>query len=411
MKYIYVLNCKGKPIMPTTRHGMVRRLLREHKARIIRKCPFTIQLSYECANITQSISLGVDTGFENVGISATTEKDVLFEAKAKVRTDIVKLLSKRKEVRNFRRYRKTRYRKPRFLNRKSTKPKGWLAPSFRARLDSHLELIAKVHSILPIGKITVEIASFDIQKIKNHDIKGAEYQQGEQSGFNNLRAYILCRDGHLCRYCKGKSRDKHLRVHHLESRLTGGDAPNNLITLCDSCHTKFHKGLIDLKDIKRGNCYKAESCMTAMKDQLIRSLRDKYSEVYVTFGYKTNFTRVQNNLDKDHHIDARCISGNPLAKPNDVYLMKKVRCHNRKIHKSKTLKGGRRKLNQAPYTVKGFRLFDKVKIDGKIGFIYGRRDTGFFDIRTVYGERTNGSISYKKLELIEKRKNWLIDKL
>lgn len=127
----------------------------------------------------------------------------------------------------------------------------------------------------------------------------------------------------LCRCCKGKSGDKILRVHHLESRLTGGNAPNNLITLCDSCHTKYHKGLIDLKDIKRGNCYKTESCMTSMKNQLIRDLRSKYSEVYVTFGDKTKFTRVQNHLYKDHHIDARCISGNPLAKPNDIYLMKR----------------------------------------------------------------------------------------
>ena len=127
---------------------------------------------------------------------------------------------------------------------------------------------------------------------------------------------------------------------------------------------------------------------------MIRDLRSKYSEVYVTFGDKTKFTRVQNHLYKDHHIDARCISGNPLAKPNDIYLMKKVRCHNRKIYKSKTLKGSRRKLNQAPFTVKGFRLFDKVKIDEKIGFIYGRRTSGSFDIRTVYGEQINSSISY-----------------
>jgi len=265
-------------------------LLEEHKAKVVRKCPFTIQLNYECVNIIQPVSLGVDIGFENIGISATTEKDVLFEAKVKIRTDIVKLLSQRIEIRRTRRSRKTRYRNTRFLNRKYTKPKGWKAPSFRARLDSHVELIAKVHSILPIGKIIVEIASFDIQKIKNPEIKGAEYQQGEMLGFNNLKAYILCRDGHLCRCCKGKSGDKILRVHHLESRLTGGNAPNNLITLCDSCHTKYHNGLIDLKDIKRGNCYKTESCMTSMKNQLIRDLRSKYSEVYVTFGDKTKFT-------------------------------------------------------------------------------------------------------------------------
>ncbi|WP_295362909.1 RRXRR domain-containing protein, partial [uncultured Succinivibrio sp.] len=126
---------------------MVRRLLKEHKAKVVKRCPFTIQLSYECENITQPITLGVDTGYENVGISACTEKKVLFEAKAKIRTDIVKLLSARKEARRTRRNKKTRYRKARFLNRGIEK--GWLPPSIRAKVESHLGLVAKAHEILP----------------------------------------------------------------------------------------------------------------------------------------------------------------------------------------------------------------------------------------------------------------------
>ncbi|WP_074944300.1 RNA-guided endonuclease IscB [Succinivibrio dextrinosolvens] len=405
---VYVLNCKGVPIMPTTRHGMVRRLLKERKAKVVKKCPFTIQLDYEGANITQLITLGVDTGYANAGISACTEKKVLFEAKAKIRTDMVKLLSTRRETRRTRRSRKTRYRKARFFNRSIEK--GWLPPSIRAKVESHLRLVAKVHEILPIDKIVVEIASFDIQKIKNPDIKGAEYQQGDQLGFKNVKAYVLARDGCTCRYCKGKSKDKVLRVHHLESRLIGGDAPNNLVTLCDSCHTKFHKGLISLDDIKRGKSFKAETFMGLMRNFFFKELCNKYPCVKCTYGYITKHLREKYHLKKDHHVDARCICGTPQALPSDVYLMKKVRCHNRQIHKFITLKGGRRKLNQAPYTVKGFRLFDKVKIDGKVGFIYGRRTRGAFDIRTVYGERINGSISYKKLQLIETRKSWLIEK-
>ena len=405
---VYVLNCKGVPIMPTTRHGMVRRLLREHKAKVVKRCPFTIQLSYECANITQLITLGVDTGYENVGISACTEKKVLFEAKAKIRTDIVKLLSARKEARRTRRNRKTRYRKARFLNRGIAN--GWLPPSIRAKVESHLRLVAKAHEILPIGKIVVEIASFDIQKIKNPEIKCAEYQQGDQLGFKNVKAYVLARDGCTCRCCNGKSKDKVLRVHHLESRLIGGDAPNNLVTLCDSCHTKFHKVLISLDDIKRGKSFKAETFMGLMRNFFFKELCNKYPCVKCTYGYITKHLREKYHLKKDHHVDARCICGVPQALPSDVYLMKKVRCHNRQIHKFTTLKGGRRKLNQAPYTVKGFRLFDKVKVGDRVGFIFGRRTSGAFDIRTVYGERINGSISYKKLQLIETRKIWLIEK-
>lgn len=87
----------------------------------------------------------------------------------------------------------------------------------------------------------VETASFDIQKIKNPDIQGAEYQQGDQLGFWNVREYVLFRDGHTCQCCKGKSKDKILNVHHIESRKTGGNAPNNLITLCETCHTGYQQ--------------------------------------------------------------------------------------------------------------------------------------------------------------------------
>ena len=93
----------------------------------------------------------------------------------------------------------------------------------------------------------MEVASFDIQKIKNPEITGGEYQQGEQLNFWNVREYVLFRDNHTCQYCHGKSGDKVLNVHHLESRKTGGDAPNNLITLCETCHKKYHEGKIQLK--------------------------------------------------------------------------------------------------------------------------------------------------------------------
>ena len=44
MSTVYVLNKDGKPLMPTTRGGHVRHLLKEQKARVVRAKPFTIQL-------------------------------------------------------------------------------------------------------------------------------------------------------------------------------------------------------------------------------------------------------------------------------------------------------------------------------------------------------------------------------
>lgn len=120
-----------------------------------------------------------------------------------------------------------------------------------------------------------------------------------------------------------------------------------------------------------------------------------------TYGYITKYWRERAGLEKSHIHDAVCISKYPYAKPLDIYyLTKTVRHHNRQIHKSNFSKGGIRKRNQAPYLVKGFRLFDKVLYQGKSYFIFGRRATGFFDIRTLNGAKVNkGSISYKKLRI------------
>ena len=412
---VYVLDINGQPLMPTTRHGKVRHLLKENKAKVVKRCPFTIQLLYKSTPYTQPITLGVDAGSKHIGLSATMEAKVLYESDVELRNDIVGLLATRRENRRARRNRKTRYRKPRFLNRK--KDKGWLAPSIRQKIESHLTVIDNITKILPITNIIVEVASFDIQKIKNPSIAGTDYQEGEQLGFWNVREYVLFRDGHTCQCCHGKSKDKVLNVHHIESRKTGGNAPNNLITLCETCHTGYHKGTVILPTtIKRGMKFKDAIFMGIMRWAFYSKLKDIYIpqgiEVSLTYGYITKNTRIKYYLPKEHYIDARCISGHPLAiSDGTYYYQKKVRCHNRQIHKNTILKGGVRKLNQAPYMVKGFRLFDKVSYQGKEYFIFGRRQSGFFDIRTLSGDKVNkGSLSCKKLKFIATNTSYLLER-
>ena len=395
--------------MPTENHAKVRILLKNKKARVIKTCPFTIQLAYDSTHYTQEITLGVDSGSKHIGLSATTKSKVLFESDVELRNDIVNLLSARRQNRRTRRNHKTRYRKPRFNNRK--REKGWLAPSIQNKVDSHLTVIRKVHEILPITKIVVEVASFDIQKIKNPAISGTEYQQGEQSDFWNVREYVLFRDGHTCQCCKGKSKDKILNVHHIESRKTGGNAPNNLITLCETCHAGYHKGIVKLpKTIHRGMQFKDAAFMGIMRWAFYNKLKEIYPNVSLTYGYITKNIRIRNRLPKEHYIDARCISGNPKAiSDGTVYYQKKVRCHNRQIHKSTILKGGTRKRNQAPYDVMGFRLYDKVKWKGQSCFIFGRRSTGRMDLRLLNGTKINASVGYRNLKVIEMRKNYLTE--
>ena len=406
---VYVISKNGQPLMPTENHAKVRILLKNKKAKVIKTCPFTIQLAYDSTNYTQEITLGVDSGSKHIGLSATTKSKVLFESDVELRNDIVNLLSTRRQNRRIRRNQKTRYRKPRFDNRR--RKEGWLAPSIQNKVYSHLTVIRKVHEILPVTKIVVEVASFDIQKIKNPTISGTEYQQGEQSDFWNVREYVLFRDGHTCQCCKGKSKDKILNVHHIESRKIGGNAPNNLITLCETCHTGYHKGIVKLpKTIHRGMSFKDAAFMGIMRWAFYNKLKEIYPDVSLTYGYITKNIRIRNCLPKEHYIDARCISGNPKAiSDGTVYYQKKVRCHNRQIHKSTILKGGIRKRNQAPYDVMGFRLYDKVKWKGQNCYIFGRRSTGRMDLRLLNGTKINASVGYKNLKLIEMRKNYLTE--
>lgn len=395
---VYVQDIDGKPMMPTTRHGKVRRLLKDNKAVVVNTCPFTIKLTYKTSDYKQEIVLGVDAGTKHVGLSATTKSKELYSGEVILRNDVVELLSTRRESRRARRNR-LRYRKPRFENRVKSKRLGWVAPSVRHKVDAHIRVIDNICSTLPISRIIVEIARFDTQKIKNPDISGNEYQEGDQLGFWNVREYVLARDGHKCQHCKGKSKDPILNVHHIESRKTGGDSPSNLITLCETCHKEYHKGNIDLK-VKRGKSLRDAAVMGIMKWKLYEELKSRYPNVSMTFGYITKYNRIKYGIEKSHTSDAFVISRNFNAKRIErQYLKRLIRRHNRQIHKMKILKGGKKKNNQAPFEVFGFRLFDKVLYNNEICFIYGRRKSGCFDIRDFDGKNSK-NVTYKKLKLI-----------
>ena len=403
---VFVQNREGKPLMPTT-PARARKMLKCGKAVVVKRTPFTVRLNVRTKENTQPITLGVDAGSKVVGISASTVKKELYSAEATLRNDIVKLLSDKRQYRRTRRNR-LRYRKPRFLN--LGKEKGWLAPSIRHKIASHIRLVREAHKILPIARIIVEVAAFDIQKIKHPDISGSEYQQGEQLGFWNIREYVLFRDDHKCQHCKGKSKDKILNVHHIESRKTGGDAPSNLITLCETCHQKHHKGEIQLK-VKRGKSFRDAAFMGIMRWAFYTRLKEMYPNVSLTYGYITKHRRINAGIEKSHSTDAYCIAGNLGAiRSSTVYNQRFVRRHNRQLHKATIGKGGYRKANQAPRYVFGYQLFDKVVCNGREGFVFGRRARGSFDIRTLDGEKLSAGISYKKLRKLESRNTLLTER-
>lgn len=105
MSTVYVLNKDGKPLMPTTRCGHVRYLLKEKKARVVKTKPFTIQLLYETNDVVQPLYLGIDPGRTNIGVAVVkADGTAVFTAHLETRNkEIPKLMKKRKDSRCARR--------------------------------------------------------------------------------------------------------------------------------------------------------------------------------------------------------------------------------------------------------------------------------------------------------------------
>lgn len=420
MRYVYVLNKHGEPLMPCS-PGKARVLLKQQKAYVVKRTPFTIKLLHGSAGYKQPVTLGVDAGSKHVGLSASTEKRELYSEEFTPRNDVVNLLSTRRELRRSRRYRKTRYRAPRFNNRVHSKHKGWLAPSVEVKIQEHITVIKRICRILPVTLVRVETAEFDTQRLKAMLAGkplpvGTDYQLGEMYDEYNVRQYVLKRDNYTCQCCGAHTTAKKavkLHVHHLESRKVGGNAPSNLITLCTACHDSLHKGKVTLDGKKRGKTLRDAAFMGIMRNTLLIRLRNELNiPVQNTYGYITKLLREQNDIKKSHINDARCISKHPLAEPCSVcYCTKAIRHHNRQIHKAKILKGGIRKANQASYIVKGFRLWDKVLYNGQECFISGRRSSGYFALKKLDGTTITNSISFKKLRLLELATNYLIERM
>jgi len=322
---VYVLNMRGKPLMPTTQQK-VNKLLRRKKAKVITTKPFTIQLNYPTGENKQPITLAIDAGYLKIGFSAITDTKELISGEVQLRNDVSKKLSERKMYRRLKRS-KLWYREPRFDNRR--RKDGWLPPSIEHKLNTHIKLVEKIKEILPIAKIIVEVANFDIQKIKNPDIQGKDYQQGEQFGFYNIREYVLHRDNHICQYCKGKSKDKILQVHHIRGKKEGAtDRPEELITVCKTCHKKHHKAIITIT-VKPIKTFKPETFMSIVRWKLVNQLKEQGNKVSHTYGYITKYNRAKLVLEKSHTNDAFVVARGTTQVRSIPFVVTQTKRNNR----------------------------------------------------------------------------------
>jgi len=398
---VFVLNKHGKPLMPCTA-GKARRLLKQGKAKVVNMTPFSIQLLYGSSGYKQDVTLGIDAGYKTVGYSAVTAGRELIAGELELRTDIKRLLEKRRTYRRDRRNRKW-YRKPRFGNR--GRKDGWLAPSLEHKLRSHIKLIERLKQILPISRVIVEVASFDTQKMQRPEISGVEYQQGELQGYE-VREYLLEKWQRKCAYCGKKNVP--LEVEHIVPKSRGGsDRVSNLTIACHECNQK--KGDLTAEEFgfpkvqrQAGQPLKAAAFMNIIRWKLVNMLGCNW-----TYGSITKYRRTKLGLEKSHVNDAFVIAGGTnQERTGYIYMGKQVRRQNRSLYKANLLKGGRRKRNTVK-EVKGFRRFDKV-LFGKVRcFIFGLRTRGYFDLRDLEGNKIGGDVSYKKLRLIERSRGMI----
>ena len=411
---IYVLSKDGKPLMPIKKPAKVRRWLRDGKAKVVRRCPFTIKLLFETkSECIQDVTLGVDTGSKHVGVACIGNDKVLYQSQVELRDDIKTKMDGRRKFRRNRRNRKTRYRKQRFLNRANSKCEDRLPPSVKHKVQSHIDEIEFCKKILPVNKLVLEISQFDTHLLKNpslinEKIKHWGYQKGFNYGFSSRKEAVLNRDSYKCQHC-GKKNCR-LEVHHIVYRSKGGtDDENNLITLCKECHDSVHKDNLVLTKKPKKSTLKYATQMSIIRNRLLKL----YDNVIETFGFVTKENRNHLSLLKTHYIDACVIaSGGKEFKLNDTIFYKK-----RVSKQNRCMRMGVRGEKSIPLgKVHGFKKFDKVKYLGEECFVKARRTSGNFELMDIFGKKIDfrdrgGSQnpSYKLLKRIKSRTSCLIN--
>ena len=395
---VYVLKQNGQPFMPTSRFGKVRRLLKEGKAKVVRREPFTIRLLYEPeTDVVQECYCGVDTGSKHIGVAVVGNDRVLYQSQTELRDDIKRKINFRRMYRRNRRSRKTRYRKPRFLNRRNSIRKDRLPPSVKHKVQTHIDEIEFCKKILPISdsNLIIEVSQFDTALMKNPSLMNEKvrhwgYQKGFNYGYSSRRKAVLHRDNYTCQCCGKKNCQ--LQTHHIIFRSRGGtDDENNMITLCKECHKGIHDGTIVLDRKPKKLNLKHATHMSIIRSRLLK----KYPDAIETFGFVTSENRNHLNLEKDHYIDACVIaSGGLKFKELDVIYYK------RRVSKGdyQLIKGVRGEQKLPTWKICGFRKFDKVEYLGEKYFIKGRMSSGFAILMNIDGNKIDFSSAPKGLK-------------
>jgi 5-methylcytosine-specific restriction endonuclease McrA len=406
MSFVFVVDTNKQPLVPV-HPGQARLLLKAGKAAVLKRYPFTLILktSVEQPRI-QPLRLKLDPGSRTTGIALVDDQSgqVLFAAELSHRGSAIKeALDSRRAIRRSRRARHTRYRKPRFDNRRRTQ--GWLAPSLMSRVCNIETWVKRLRTLCPITAISMELVRFDMQAMENPAIEGCEYQQGTLAGYE-LREYLLEKWNRMCSYCGKK--DIPLQVEHIAARANGGtNRVSNLALACEECN--LAKGTQDIAVFlaKRPNLLKKilVQAKAPLKDAatvnstrwaLFERLKATGLPVECGSGGRTKFNRMSRGLEKTHWLDAANVGASTppvlqVGKAIKPLLIKATGYGNRQICLMNKF-GFPRTSPKGAKRVKGFQTGDIVRAvvtkGVKTGTYLGKvaiRATGSFNITTPAG--------------------------
>ena len=394
---VFVQDKNGKALDPTTK-PRARKLIDKGRAEVVQRNPFTIKIldRKKENSYTKDVILGIDAGYKEVGFSAINDKEELITGVLELRNNISKKLEQKANYRRNRRYRNTRYRKPRFDNRKKSKPKGWLAPSIKHKMNSHIKLINKLKELLPITKVIVEVAKFDTQKMQNPEINGVEYQQGTLQGYN-VRNYLLEKFNYQCVYCGKK--DTPLEVEHIIPKSRGGsNRVDNLTISCHDCNqekdnqTAEEFGYPEVQK-QAQKTLRSTAFMNIVRWKIVNELDCDYS-----FGHITKMKRIKLGLEKTHYNDAFVIAGGKDQKRCNSINGILNRRNNRSLQTNRKRYGRSIRKEKYPLSPK-----DLIKYEGKICEVKGMFNYGKW-VRMKDSEGNTINSNVKKVELIKYRK-------
>jgi len=404
---VYVLAPDRRPLMPCSCR-IARLLLKEGKAKVLHRTPFTIKLLAAPTTLhTQPLTLGIDTGSTVIGSAVADETGhVVYLSEIAVRNDIADTMKARATYRRNRRNRKTRYRPARWLNRRNSRRTDRFSPTMTSKIHAHLREMQFVQSIVPISSLVLERGTFDTHALKDPSVleNPLKYQQGINFGYANTKAYVLTRDNYTCQQCGGKSKETRLEVHHVVFRSqNGSDEESNLLTLCKDCHDGLHAGTVILKQTgkKKGTLRHAIQ-MNSIRVQLLKRVQAEQ-----TFGFITKAYRQLAGLPKEHVFDATIIASRgktPQFLTTSMLIKRGVPDGD-----YQQTKGVRSEQRITTSKIGGFRKVDKVRYQGNDYFIKGRMSTGYAILMDIHGSKADLKPipKFSTMQRVSARRSWM----